>query len=182
MYNFKNTYIIVICFLAFISCQGKTENNHESEQQITSPTTRTEKETTVLFDDDRLNDILSQYFILRDALTENDIQQARIAALLLQEASKNYPQMTNFHQKSVSLIGKDNIDDQRIIFHDLSKELVRLLQEQKLTPIQGALYIAHCPMAFDDAGAYWISTGKTIVNPYFGEEMLNCGNITRTIK
>jgi Cu(I)/Ag(I) efflux system membrane fusion protein len=37
-------------------------------------------------------------------------------------------------------------------------------------------------MALGDKGAYWLSEIKEINNPYFGEEMLRCGEITKTIR
>ncbi|MEQ9616546.1 MAG: efflux RND transporter periplasmic adaptor subunit [Phycisphaerales bacterium] len=40
--------------------------------------------------------------------------------------------------------------------------------------------LAHCPMAFDNAGADWVQRGETIDNPYFGETMLRCGEIRET--
>ena len=36
---------------------------------------------------------------------------------------------------------------------------------------------AHCPMAFDDAGASWLQSGNDVLNPYFGASMLRCGEI-----
>jgi Cu(I)/Ag(I) efflux system membrane fusion protein len=33
----------------------------------------------------------------------------------------------------------------------------------------------HCPMAFDNAGAFWIQPGETTANPYYGDMMLRCG-------
>lgn len=38
-------------------------------------------------------------------------------------------------------------------------------------------YVAHCPMAFDFRGADWIQADQTVLNPYFGAEMLRCGSI-----
>lgn len=37
--------------------------------------------------------------------------------------------------------------------------------------------LAHCPMAFDNKGADWLQRGTQINNPYFGEQMLRCGDI-----
>ena len=42
----------------------------------------------------------------------------------------------------------------------------------------GDLYIVHCPMAFDDKGGDWLSKVPTVLNPYFGDEMLRCGSVT----
>ena len=36
-------------------------------------------------------------------------------------------------------------------------------------------HLAHCPMAFDNAGADWLQRGTQINNPYFGAQMLRCG-------
>ena len=43
-------------------------------------------------------------------------------------------------------------------------------------------YFQYCPMANDDKGAYWLSSTKDILNPYFGDVMLTCGETKETIK
>ena len=42
------------------------------------------------------------------------------------------------------------------------------------------VYVQHCPMALDD-GALWLSTSKDIRNPYYGDKMLECGEVQGTI-
>jgi Cu(I)/Ag(I) efflux system membrane fusion protein len=37
-------------------------------------------------------------------------------------------------------------------------------------------------MAEKDKGAYWFSETKEIRNPYFGDEMLGCGENRETLK
>ncbi|MFT5422273.1 MAG: Cu(I)/Ag(I) efflux system membrane fusion protein [Phycisphaerales bacterium] len=44
------------------------------------------------------------------------------------------------------------------------------------------VYLVHCPMAFDFAGADWLQRGDTVNNPYFGDAMLRCGSITETFE
>jgi len=39
--------------------------------------------------------------------------------------------------------------------------------------------LAHCPMAFESAGADWLQRGSAIDNPYLGASMLRCGSIER---
>lgn len=41
------------------------------------------------------------------------------------------------------------------------------------------IQLAHCPMAFDNAGADWLQSEEDIYNPYFGDEMLYCGSIEK---
>lgn len=42
-------------------------------------------------------------------------------------------------------------------------------------------YVAYCPMAFNNRGAYWLQQSKQIDNAYFGAKMLRCGEIKRSI-
>ncbi len=43
-------------------------------------------------------------------------------------------------------------------------------------------YYQYCPMANSDKGAYWLSETKEIRNPYFGEDMLGCGETRETLE
>ena len=61
-------------------------------------------------------------------------------------------------------------------FSYLTQALVRLVKSFGLPPDQ-TFYQQYCPMAFDNAGAYWISDEETILNPYFGDAMLRCGYV-----
>jgi membrane fusion protein, copper/silver efflux system len=46
----------------------------------------------------------------------------------------------------------------------------------------GIVYYQYCPMANGDKGAYWLSNINEIENPYFGDEMLKCGETKETIE
>ncbi len=43
-------------------------------------------------------------------------------------------------------------------------------------------YYQYCPMAFNEEGAYWLSESSEIRNPYFGEDMLSCGETKDTLR
>lgn len=43
------------------------------------------------------------------------------------------------------------------------------------------LYRQHCPMADSNQGADWLSREEEIINPYFGEDMLSCGEVKSVI-
>jgi hypothetical protein len=45
----------------------------------------------------------------------------------------------------------------------------------------GVIYKQFCPMAFDNKGAYWLSSNEEIMNPYFGDKMLHCGKVEETV-
>ena len=44
------------------------------------------------------------------------------------------------------------------------------------------VYREYCPMAFDEKGAYWLSNDPEIKNPYFGNKMLDCGDVEDSLK
>jgi Cu(I)/Ag(I) efflux system membrane fusion protein len=44
------------------------------------------------------------------------------------------------------------------------------------------MYVQYCPMADNDKGGFWLSTEKQVINPYFGDMMLKCGEVTDSIK
>lgn len=48
--------------------------------------------------------------------------------------------------------------------------------------LDGPVYEAFCPMAFDNKGAAWLQTQTRILNPYFGKKMLRCGEIRGAIE
>jgi Cu(I)/Ag(I) efflux system membrane fusion protein len=46
----------------------------------------------------------------------------------------------------------------------------------------GPIHVVHCPMAFDNRGADWLQADREIANPYFGDAMLRCGEVRRTVE
>ena len=46
----------------------------------------------------------------------------------------------------------------------------------------GTIYKKFCPMAFNNDGAYWYADVEEIKNPYFGDKMLKCGSVKKTIE
>jgi len=43
------------------------------------------------------------------------------------------------------------------------------------------VFVAFCPMADSNKGAYWLSKEEKVINPYFGNAMLTCGEIKQVI-
>jgi hypothetical protein len=41
----------------------------------------------------------------------------------------------------------------------------------------GSIFVQYCPMANDGDGGYWMASSNEIRNPYYGDEMLNCGEV-----
>ena len=83
------------------------------------------------------------------------------------------------HSALLQAKGALDVESLRILFRDLSVELIAL-HELVGNPVAEPLYVAHCPMAFDNAGADWVQRGEAVLNPYFGATMLGCGELRGT--
>ena len=68
----------------------------------------------------------------------------------------------------------EDIEAQRKQFGFLSTALINSLQA---FGYKDTLYVQHCPMAFDNTGANWLSSEEQVLNPYFGDKMLRCGTV-----
>lgn len=71
-----------------------------------------------------------------------------------------------------------DLETARKAFLKVSKAFISSAKEHGLP--EGQAILAHCPMAFDDQGAFWIQAKEPLANPYFGASMLRCGSIEET--
>ncbi len=111
---------------------------------------------------------------MRDALASVDVaslpQASRVAWAELS---------TELRQKLDAILATRDVEAQRAQYSGLSNALYRAVKT--FGAGEGAIYWQHCPMAFDDRGANWLSPRKEIRNPYFGEKMLKCGVVKEEI-
>lgn len=83
-------------------------------------------------------------------------------------------------QAASELAGAKDLEGQRRAFGPLSDSMVTVFKTFEglaATP----LVQFHCPMVFDNRGAMWLQDSDEILNPYFGEMMLKCGEKTGEI-
>lgn len=72
------------------------------------------------------------------------------------------------------------VEKSRPYFEKISDNMFALLKTAELK--NARVYRQFCPMAFNDKGAYWLSSEEEIRNPYFGKKMLECGEVTDSLK
>ena len=137
--------------------------------------------------------VYDAYIELKDALVNDDASSSkRFAENLRSELNKVESQkMENtvalnhwkdlekiVNETSANISSSDDISNQRMQFLGLSNEMIKGLD---LFDIGRKIYVQFCPMANNDKGGFWLSNEEKIMNPYFGDMMLNCGNIDRII-
>ncbi len=84
------------------------------------------------------------------------------------------------HDGAEGVAGAEELDAMRVSFGSLSAAMLETIARFPGRSL-GPVHHLHCPMAFDDRGADWLSSDKAIANPYFGAEMLRCGEVKGTV-
>lgn len=140
----------------------------------------------------QLNHITEHYLALQRLLASDKTSEMAKHALGVASASeellRNLARAELAHEEAIGnaverirssalKINGDQIADDRVSFVELSSALVALLEhlrsDQERWPY---LYVFHCPMSKGD----WVQTGKETRNPYYGFQMLKCGELKAT--
>ncbi len=141
----------------------------------------------------QLEDLTNQYLLLKNAFVETDAIKAtkevtaflnvisKFEMNLLSGESHDYwiEQMNAMINHGRLIENAGDIEEQRKQFDFLSKALINSLKVYGIAEV--TFYIQHCPMAFNNDGADWISDVPEISNPYFGDKMHKCGSVKETI-
>lgn len=136
-----------------------------------------EQKAKPVFKDEKIAAVYDEYIALKNALVASDAGEAANTAGKLSKSLSSFPAASKAAAGVAKAVG---IESQRKAFSELSNEMKNIIRESGLS--QGAVYIAFCPMANDNEGAFWLSSEKEIRNPYFGDMMLQCGSVKETIQ
>jgi Cu(I)/Ag(I) efflux system membrane fusion protein len=142
----------------------------------------------------QLGDLSVAYLSLKDQMVEGNGNSIRRTGVLVKEAlgavdmtlargeaHSHWMAVLAPMEQSLGVITTSaDRDLQRLQFINLSKALINAIQSFG-SSFDSPLYVQFCPMANQDKGALWISKEEEIINPYFGDVMLNCGNIENII-
>ena len=157
---------------------------HPSEEK-TAAKNDTQKDSLtvsnkIAIKDQKKANIFSEYVILKNALVKADQKLSQKAAVDLQKSLANFEGCEPTAEVAGKIAASSNLTDQRKSFTTLSADLIALMKSAEIE--KGTIYVQHCPMANKGDGGDWLSTEKEIRNPYYGDEMLECGNVTEELK
>lgn len=142
---------------------------------------------------DQLSDISRGYLKLKDALVATDAGQAKEEAAYLNSSLEQVDmsslpdpahsfwmkQLPKLREHTELIMEKNDVEEQRGQFEYLSEAMISIVKA--FGPSEDTLFVQHCPMAFDNTGADWLSDVREIRNPYFGNKMLKCGIVKKAI-
>jgi len=137
--------------------------------------------------------VLDAYLDVSEALAADDVAAAKKAFANLQSQADGFDPQSPQEARDVYLpIGKkvaaeagraaelDDLAMVRGVFADISEQLV-VATRRFGNPLEGVVRMATCPMARDGKGAPWLQRKEEVHNPYYGSEMLSCGDIDQTV-
>ncbi|NNL15899.1 MAG: efflux RND transporter periplasmic adaptor subunit [Flavobacteriaceae bacterium] len=161
------------------------ENDHTNMNERLEVSAKFQKQLKAVFND---------YISLKDALVKEDSKSTSASATtllknlgkvdmkLLSDNEAHNHWMTLEKKLKFSATSISNTSDikvQRDHFKHLSSHLINAVQ---LFGVNEKVYVEFCPMADNNSGAYWLSKEEKVINPYFGEAMLTCGEVKQVIE
>ncbi len=184
------TAFVVLLGITQIACAN---NNQKNTTVTKTPTTEIVQDTDLgkveAATKKQLNDLLTAYYAVKDALVATDGKVAKakatefIAVLAKVETSKmsepqkkvwlSYAEKIKFDAEHIN--ETEDASHQRDHFQGLSDNLYAIIKQFKANSMTA--YRQYCPMAFGNKGAFWLSDKKEVRNPYYGNKMLKCGSV-----
>jgi len=192
----KKTLLLIIVLVVIVLlvrpffCSGDDKKADKKEDVKQQPLSITENSNAF---NQSFTQLLNSYYSLKDALVASDTAKASSAAHavakaadslkvneikgdstgVIKETAKTFT--GTLSSSAQALMAEKNINDKRKEFETIADAMWSLTRTVKYDGAKA--YWEYCPMAFDKKGAYWMSNEREIKNPYFGNEMLNCGSV-----
>jgi Cu(I)/Ag(I) efflux system membrane fusion protein len=142
----------------------------------------------------QLTVVAEVYFELKNGLVDDAADVAKTASkklgkalsevdmkLLQGQAHDHWMALEKQLSEAAGMIeNAENLGSQREHFAMLSENILEMTESFGLE--KDKVYKQFCPMAFNDKGANWLSEIEEIRNPYFGDDMLTCGEVKETYR
>ncbi len=143
---------------------------------------------------EQLQNVYSAYILMKNAFVASDAGAVKTGAEKVQSDllavdmelvsgdlhMKWMNQLGTMKSEISNIINTGDLAEQRIAFAAFNDAFYNTLELFGLE--SGTVYYQYCPMANGDKGAFWLSEVEEIRNPYFGDEMLSCGETRETFE
>ncbi|MFT5646092.1 MAG: Cu(I)/Ag(I) efflux system membrane fusion protein [Aureispira sp.] len=142
----------------------------------------------------QLKVVFNDYIKLKDALVKDDsdnvmaeskklldnLSEVDMKSLMDKKAHNHWMSLEKEIKASATSISNTSIiKEQRKYFKSLSSDLTIAIE---VFGINEKVFHQFCPMANNNKGAYWLSKEEKVINPYFGDAMLTCGEVKQVIE
>lgn len=191
----KLSVLTVLCALSLFSCNNGNNTNTSKEAEATTAPAAPAQSKLDETGTKNLMAMVTDYYELKDALVATNAANADAAANKLISSTGNmqgsldsanatalkpYLDTIVSESKAMTAMMDESCEHKRANFDKISDAMYSLLKKAELK--NAGVYHEFCPMAFNERGAYWLSNSAEIKNPYFGKKMLECGEVTDSLK
>jgi Cu(I)/Ag(I) efflux system membrane fusion protein len=144
---------------------------------------------------EKLKALLSSYLKMKDIMVETKAKESNEAAKSVMKALMQMkPSEVDLkgktlkywkekyellHNHLADITTSEEMEAQRKAFKPFNEELIASMKS--LGSGVEKVFVQYCPMADNDTGAYWLSLEEKIMNPYFGDLMLHCGEVSDSL-
>ncbi|MFC7337513.1 efflux RND transporter periplasmic adaptor subunit [Haloferula chungangensis] len=131
---------------------------------------------------EHLKRLVAAYLPIARSLADDDEASSKQAseAFAKEVAATQLPDSDELKKASTLLARAADLKSRRTAFDTVSQQMIALVRAHGIDRL-GDLYIVHCPMAFGNQGADWLSSLPEVLNPYYGDAMLTCGSLKDTL-
>ncbi|MGZ5281237.1 MAG: DUF3347 domain-containing protein [Bacteroidia bacterium] len=182
--------VLFASLLAFTACDNKG-NQATDEHKNTEDSTHREEAKEDMAED--REDVFDAYNELKNALVKNDAEKAKKAVgdmkteldkvktdnLSAADITTWNAEAKKMREHLDKMQAAADVKEMRNHFKPLSDVLYANIKKYGLA--DETVYYQHCPMAFNNEGASWLSEDEEISNPYLPDEMLRCGFTQDTV-
>ena len=165
--------------ILFTACNQNQDAKDTADSKDSLSATSIADEKSVEFKDVLIDSAYASYISLKNALVASDVSVAQKAASDLSKSLDQIKGCQNTADIAGRISGASALDEQRKEFTALSDDLIALIKHADVK--EGTTYVQYCPMANSGKGGYWMASSNEIRNPYYGDEMLNCGEVKEEI-
>ncbi len=196
---YRKVLIVILVVAAFAACNSGKNAGGGSADSIKTHVAAPSAPASALNDTGtaKLVKIVNAYYTVKDALVAAKADNAQRAAdslsaaavslqgFLLQKEGmpgpyKPYLDTIIMECRAIAAATDKTCEQQRLAFGPMSSALYALAKSTELRHI--SIYHEFCPMAFNEKGATWLSNESEIKNPYFGDKMLDCGEVLDSLQ
>jgi Cu(I)/Ag(I) efflux system membrane fusion protein len=183
--------IFVALITAFIACDELISKNRTKDFEPSNNAQSNNTDTV----NEELGGVIDNYFSLKDNfIMENDAAITKFANAMQQAAdtldlntvkttdadkTKDKELVEGIIVDLKALVGEKNLEERRKYFQSISDKMYDLIKAIRYD--KQIIYHDHCAMAFNEAGADWLSNTTDIKNPYIPKKMVDCGEVKDTI-
>ncbi len=118
--------------------------------------------------------ILNSYLKLHMDLANDDLNSAKATLKNMMEITGHDGPLPDLIHE---MLNADSLDGLRKPHFETLSDALILTIKNNLGAVSTTLYIMHCPMVYGDHGADWLQDSEDLLNPYFGDMMLRCGEM-----